>query len=100
MSGMRYSPFYKKVPSSYVAGEAAVPGNEPGASGGPSTGKACGFRHGSATAAIALLVDAKDDGASRFYERHDFRRLTTRPQRLFLPLPTIARMIAAAAKPS
>lgn len=48
-------------------------------------------------AAVALLVDAKDEGASRFYERHGFLPLTNRPQRLFVPMATIARMVAAAA---
>jgi GNAT superfamily N-acetyltransferase len=47
-------------------------------------------------AAVALLVDAKDEGAGRFYERHGFLPLTNRPQRLFASMTTIARMIAAA----
>lgn len=43
-------------------------------------------------AAVAVVVDAKDDAARRFYERHDFRMLTGAPARLFLPMATIARL--------
>ena len=45
-------------------------------------------------AAVALLVDAKDDHVAQFYERHDFLRLTRQPQRLFLAMTTMARMFA------
>jgi GNAT superfamily N-acetyltransferase len=34
----------------------------------------------------ALLVDAKDEPAARFYEHHGFRRLQDAPSSLYLPL--------------
>jgi GNAT superfamily N-acetyltransferase len=39
-------------------------------------------------AAWALLVDAKDDAASRFYHHHGFIALPDSPHALFLPLAT------------
>ena len=36
----------------------------------------------------ALIVDAKDESAARFYERFGFRRFASRPMSLFLPLAT------------
>lgn len=41
-------------------------------------------------ASAAVVVDAKDDDARRFYERYDFLSLPDSPQRLFLPMRTIA----------
>lgn len=41
---------------------------------------------------IALVVDAKDDGARAFYERHDFLRFIDDPYRLFLPMATVAQL--------
>ena len=38
--------------------------------------------------AFALVVDAKDDAAQRFYERHGFVTITGHPRRLILPLAT------------
>lgn len=38
--------------------------------------------------AFALLVDAKDDSAVRFYQHHGFTQLPDDPHRLFLPLAT------------
>lgn len=43
-------------------------------------------------AAVAVVVDAIDDGAQRFYEHHDFRPLTGDGRRLFLPMATIAKL--------
>jgi GNAT superfamily N-acetyltransferase len=40
-------------------------------------------------AAMAVVVDAKDEDATRFYARHDFIRFPSQPMRLFLPMPTI-----------
>lgn len=37
-------------------------------------------------AVYALLVDAKDDLAVRFYEHHGFHRFASRPNVLFLPI--------------
>lgn len=39
-------------------------------------------------AIFALVVDAKDEAAVRFYEHHRFRRFISRPMSLFLPLST------------
>lgn len=39
---------------------------------------------------VAVLVDAKDEGAAKFYERYGFRRLPDSPQRLFMTMATIA----------
>jgi GNAT superfamily N-acetyltransferase len=39
-------------------------------------------------AIFALIVDAKDDDAVSFCEHYQFRRFTSRPQSLFLPLAT------------
>ena len=38
------------------------------------------------TAAFALVVDAKDEQAVRFYRHHQFRPFPDQPRRMFLPL--------------
>jgi GNAT superfamily N-acetyltransferase len=43
-------------------------------------------------ATMAVLVDAKDAQAHRFYERYGFQRFTDRENRLFLPMKTIERL--------
>ena len=43
-------------------------------------------------AAFALLVDAKDEAARRFYERESFLALPDQPFKLFRPLADIARL--------
>lgn len=43
-------------------------------------------------AAIAVIVDAKDDNARSFYERYGFRRLPEREYRLFLLLKTFEEL--------
>jgi GNAT superfamily N-acetyltransferase len=40
-------------------------------------------------ASAAVVVDAKDEVAQRFYERHHFIPLPDTPSRLFLPMRTI-----------
>ncbi len=40
-------------------------------------------------AAMAVVVDAKDEDAARFHARHDFIRFPSQPMRLFLPMPTL-----------
>lgn len=42
--------------------------------------------------AAAVIVDAKDDAARRFYVRYGFESLPDQPQRLFLPLQTVAAL--------
>jgi ribosomal protein S18 acetylase RimI-like enzyme len=49
-------------------------------------------------AIFALIVDAKDDNAVAFYEHHQFRRFSSRPQSLFLPLATALQALRAAAR--
>ncbi len=46
----------------------------------------------SETASLAVVVDAKDDAAVSFYERHDFLRLPDQPHRLFMPMTEIAQL--------
>lgn len=41
-------------------------------------------------AAMAVLVDAKDEAADNFYRRFGFAQLQQQPRRLFLPMRTIA----------
>lgn len=43
-------------------------------------------------ASMAVVVDAKDEGAVRFYERYGFIKFPDQPHRLFLPMKTIARL--------
>jgi len=43
-------------------------------------------------AAMAVVVDAKDDAARAFYERYGFQQLGDRPNRLFLPMKTIEQL--------
>lgn len=47
-------------------------------------------------AIFALLVDAKDETAKRFYLHHGFRPLISRPQSLFLTVAAAARDLQAA----
>jgi GNAT superfamily N-acetyltransferase len=49
---------------------------------------------GSDPAIFALIVDAKDEAAAAFYEHLQFRRFTSRPQALFLPIATALQAIA------
>ena len=46
-----------------------------------------------APASYTLLVDAKDEQAIDFYQRHGFRRLKSQPRTLFLPLATAATVL-------
>jgi GNAT superfamily N-acetyltransferase len=46
-------------------------------------------------AAMAVVVDAIDEGAARFYEHHDFQRFPDTPLRLFYLMQTIAKMFGA-----
>jgi GNAT superfamily N-acetyltransferase len=43
-------------------------------------------------AAMAILVDAKDETAASFYETYEFRRLPGRHDRLFLPMSMLDRL--------
>jgi GNAT superfamily N-acetyltransferase len=46
-----------------------------------------------AAAAFTLLVDAKNDQAVAFYERHGFQALAGKPRTLFLPLATAQKAL-------
>jgi GNAT superfamily N-acetyltransferase len=48
----------------------------------------------SEVASMAVLVDAKDEGAAAFYRRHDFQHLPDHPRRMFLPMAEVAAMFA------
>ncbi len=43
-------------------------------------------------AAMAVVVDAKDDSSRSFYEHYQFLRFPDYPNRLFLPMATIANL--------
>ena len=44
-------------------------------------------------AVFTLLVDAKDEAASAFYQHHGFRPLASQPRTLFLPLATAEKIL-------
>jgi GNAT superfamily N-acetyltransferase len=39
---------------------------------------------------VAVIVDAKDESAARFYEQYGFRRFEDSPRRLYIMMTTIA----------
>ena len=45
-------------------------------------------------AIFALIVDAKDDLAVTFYQRHEFRRFVSKPASLFLPIATALQALS------
>lgn len=45
-------------------------------------------------AAMAVLVDAKDEAAEAFYRHFSFMPLQQQPRRLFLPMTTIAKLFS------
>ena len=47
-------------------------------------------------AIFALVVDAKDEAASRFYQHLGFRTFISHPMRLFLPIAEAARLLSDA----
>jgi ribosomal protein S18 acetylase RimI-like enzyme len=44
-------------------------------------------------AVFALVVDAKDEAAARFYRRYGFEAFSGRVERLFLTVATAARVV-------
>lgn len=44
-----------------------------------------------AIGSVAVVVDAKDEPAAKFYDRYGFRRFAENPLRLFIPMATIAK---------
>jgi GNAT superfamily N-acetyltransferase len=51
-----------------------------------------GLLHSADIASWAVFVDAKDEGAHRFYSKYGFIALPNAPRRLFLPIGTIAEL--------
>jgi GNAT superfamily N-acetyltransferase len=49
--------------------------------------------HASEVASRAVIVDAKDEAAERFYSHYGFIALPQTPRRLFLPMATIAELL-------
>jgi GNAT superfamily N-acetyltransferase len=45
-------------------------------------------------AAMAVIVDAKDENAKLFYQHFDFIDLQTQPMRLYLPMTTIKKLFS------
>jgi predicted GNAT family N-acyltransferase len=50
------------------------------------------LEHSRQIAAMAVVVDAKDDQSRSFYGQYGFRRLGDRESRLFLPMATIEQL--------
>ena len=46
-------------------------------------------------AAVAVIVDAKDDNAVTFYRRYGFFTFPDQPKRLFLPMAVIEQLFAS-----
>ena len=51
------------------------------------------FEHAVNVAAVAVVVDAKDDDAAAFYRHFRFLALQTNPRRLYLPMKTVAKLV-------
>lgn len=49
--------------------------------------------HADQIAAMAVVVDAKDDNAAAFYRHYGFIPLQTQPNRLFVPMRSIAQLL-------
>ena len=50
------------------------------------------LHHSKSIGSAAVVVDAKDEQAKKFYQRYGFIELPDHPSRLFLPMETIAQM--------
>ncbi len=48
--------------------------------------------HSATVASVAMVVDAKDERAGRFYEAYGFVKFPDHPSRLFLPMKTVKQM--------
>jgi GNAT superfamily N-acetyltransferase len=49
--------------------------------------------HTDQVAAMAVIVDAIDERARSFYERHGFSRFASDPNRLYLPMTTVVQLV-------
>lgn len=52
------------------------------------------FEQSTQVASAAVIVDAKDEAAKRFYLHFEFASLPDTPDRLFLPMSTIAKLFS------
>lgn len=50
------------------------------------------LEHSEEVGAMAVVVDATDEAAARFYAKHGFIAFPERPLRLFIPMATIERL--------
>ena len=50
------------------------------------------LKHSVDVATIGVVVEARDEAASKFYQRYEFQQFPNHDRRLFLPLDTIARL--------
>lgn len=50
------------------------------------------FENAANVAAVAVVVEAKDDAAAAFYRHFRFLALQTNPGRLYLPMKTVAQL--------
>jgi GNAT superfamily N-acetyltransferase len=51
------------------------------------------FEHAASVAAVAIVVDAKDEAAAAFYRHFRFFALQKDPRRLYLPMRTVAQLL-------
>jgi GNAT superfamily N-acetyltransferase len=51
------------------------------------------FEHAASVAAVAIVVDAKDEEAAAFYRHFRFLALQKDPRRLYLPMKTVAQLL-------
>lgn len=49
--------------------------------------------HADQIAAMAVVVDAKDEGAAAFYRHYGFLTLQAQPSRMFLPMRLVAQLL-------
>lgn len=52
--------------------------------------------HSEDIGSVAVIVDAKDDDARRFYEKYGFTRFPVQPFQLFLPMTQIRELLSEA----
>ena len=85
-------PHYHAVPASRL-GRLAIDKNYQGQGLGSTLIADALMRSSSSSMAVyAMLVDAKDENALKFYLHHGFIPCTGAPQTLFLPLDTIRKL--------
>lgn len=83
---------YAAVPAARVGRLATHSGYQGQGLGTAMLARAMHYAATSPVACFAVLVDAKDEAAARFYERHGYIRFTSRPLTLFLAVKTVQAM--------